>query len=70
MNNKNPRRTAACVAALGLSFLAAALPAYSHHSFAAQYDASKPIMLSIVLAATGKRVFSSPIPTEASNASR
>ena len=144
MNNKNSRRAAASIA-LTLVFLTAAPPAYSHHSFAAQYDAAKPITLtgkvtkvewtnphvyvyvdvrddktgevvnwaleigggpnslirqgwsrdslktddviniegslardgsrlasaqSIVLAATGKKVFSSPIPTEPSNASR
>jgi hypothetical protein len=145
MQNKNARRAAASAIALALVFIAAARPAHSHHSFAAQYDASKPIMLtgkvtkiewtnphvyvyvdvrdektgevanwaleigggpnslirqgwsrdslktddvidvegslardgsrlasaqSIVLAATGKRVFSAPIPTETSNASR
>jgi hypothetical protein len=31
--------------ALATSVLAAALPAYAHHSFPAQYDASKPITL-------------------------
>jgi hypothetical protein len=145
MKNKNLRRAAASFVALTLLFLAAARPAHSHHSFAAQYDASKPITLtgkvtkvewtnphvyvyidvrdeksgevanwaleigggpnslirqgwsrdslkaddvinvegslardgsrlasaqSIVLAATGKRVFSAPIPTETSNANR
>ena len=145
MKNKNARRAAASFVALTLLFLAAARPAHSHHSFAAQYDAAKPITLtgkvtkvewtnphvyvyidvrdeksgdvvnwaleigggpnspirqgwsrdslktddvinveatlardgsrlasaqSIVLAATGKKVFSSPIPTETSNASR
>jgi len=145
MKNKNSRRAAASVVAVTLVFLAATLPAYSHHSFAAQYDAAKPIKLtgkvtkvewtnphvyvyvdvrdeksgevanwalevgggpnslirqgwsrdslkaddvinvegslardgsrlanaqSIVLAATGKRVFSAPIPTETSNANR
>ena len=144
MNNKSSRRAAASIA-LTLVFLAAALPAYSHHSFAAQYDAAKPITLtgkvtkvewtnphvyvyvdvrdektgevakwaleigggpnslirqgwsrdslkaddvinveaslardgsrlasaqSIVLAATGKKVFSSPIPTETRDANR
>ena len=144
MNNKSSRRAAASIA-LTLVLLAAALPAHSHHSFAAQYDASKPITLtgkvtkvewtnphvyvyvdvrdeksgevanwaleigggpnslirqgwsrdslkaddvinvegslardgsrlanaqSIVLAATGKKVFSSPIPVETSNANR
>jgi hypothetical protein len=44
MNNKSSRRAAASIA-LTLVFLAAALPAYSHHSFAAQYDAAKPITL-------------------------
>ena len=145
MKNKNERRAAASVVAATLLFLAAARPAHSHHSFAAQYDAAKPISLtgkvtkvewtnphvyvyidvrdeksgevaswaleigggpnslirqgwsrdslkaddvinveaslardgsrlasaqSIVLAATGKKVFSSPIPTETSNANR
>jgi len=145
MKNNNMRRTAARVVALSLLCLAAAGPAHSHHSFAAQYDASKPISLtgkvtkiewtnphvyvyvdvrddktgevanwaveigggpnslirqgwsrdslktddvinvegslardgsrlasaqSIVLAATGKRVFSAPIPTEPADASR
>jgi len=145
MKNKNERRAAAFVVASTVLFFAAAMPAHSHHSFAAQYDASKPITLtgtvtkvewtnphvyvyidvrdeksgdvakwaleigggpnslirqgwsrdslkaddvinvegslardgsrlanaqSIVLAATGKKVFSSPIPTEPSNASR
>jgi len=145
MKNNNMRRTAARVVALTLLSLAAAGPAPSHHSFAAQYDASKPISLtgkvtkiewtnphvyvyvdvrddktgevanwaveigggpnslirqgwsrdslktddvinvegslardgsrlasaqSIVLAATGKRVFSAPIPTEPADASR
>jgi len=144
MNNKSSRRAAAA-AALTLAFLAAATPAHSHHSFAAQYDAAKPITLtgkvtkvewtnphvyvyldvrdektgevanwaleigggpnslirqgwsrdslktddvinvegslardgsrlasaqSIVLAATGKKVFSSPIPTEPRDANR
>jgi hypothetical protein len=144
MNNKSSRRAAASIA-LTLVFLAAALPAHSHHSFAAQYDAAKPITLtgkvtkvewtnphvyvyvdvrdektgeianwaleigggpnslirqgwsrdslkaddvinveaslardgsrlasaqSIVLAATGKKVFSSPIPTETRDANR
>jgi hypothetical protein len=31
--------------AIPLSVLAAALPAHAHHSFAAQYDAAKPITL-------------------------
>ena len=145
MKNKISRRAAASVLALALTFLAAAPTAHAHHSFAAQYDATKPITLtgkvtkvewtnphvyvyvdvrdeksgevanwaleigggpnslirqgwsrdslktddvinvegslardgsrlasaqSIVLAATGKKVFSSPIPTEPSNASR
>jgi hypothetical protein len=145
MQKKNARRAAASLIAVMLVFLAAARPAHSHHSFAAQYDASKPITLtgkvtkvewtnphvyvyvdvrdeksgetqnwaleigggpnslirqgwsrdslktddvinvegslardgsrlasaqSIVLAATGKKVFSSPIPTEAPNANR
>jgi len=145
MKNKNERRTAASVVASAVLFFAAAMPAHSHHSFAAQYDASKPITLtgtvtkvewtnphvyvyidvrdeksgdvakwaleigggpnslirqgwsrdslkaddvinvegslardgsrlanaqSIVLAATGKKVFSSPIPVETSNANR
>ena len=145
MKNKNTRRAAASVVVFTLTFLAVATPAYSHHSFAAQYDASKPITLtgtvtkvewtnphvyvyidvrdeksgdvakwaleigggpnslirqgwsrdslkaddvinvegslardgsrlanaqSIVLAATGKKVFSSPIPVETSNANR
>jgi hypothetical protein len=144
MNNKSSRRAAASIA-LTLVLLAAALPAHSHHSFAAQYDAAKPITLtgkvtkvewtnphvyvyvdvrdektgevakwaleigggpnslirqgwsrdslkaddvinveaslardgsrlasaqSIVLAATGKKVFSSPIPTETRDANR
>lgn len=145
MKNNNARRAAASVVALALLCLAAAMSAHAHHSFAAQYDASKPITLtgkvtkvewtnphvyvyvdvrdektgevanwaleigggpnslirqgwsrdslktddvinvegslardgsrlasaqSIVLAATGKRVFSAPIPTETSDASR
>ena len=145
MKNKNSRQRTASVVALALLFLAAARPAHSHHSFAAQYDAAKPISLtgkvtqvewtnphvyvyidvrdeksgelanwaleigggpnslirqgwsrdslktddvinvegslardgsrlasaqSIVLAATGKRVFSSPIPTESRDANR
>src|SRR6516164_3906155 len=145
MKNKNERRTAASVVASAVLFFAAAMPAHSHHSFAAQYDASKPITLtgkvtkvewtnphvyvyvdvrdeksgevanwaleigggpnslirqgwsrdslkaddvinvegslardgsrlasaqSIVLAATGKKVFSSPIPTETRDANR
>jgi hypothetical protein len=145
MRNKNSRRAAASIVALTLIFLEAAMPAHAHHSFAAQYDASKPITLtgkvtkvewtnphvyvyvdvrdektgevvnwaleigggpnalirqgwsrdslktddvinvegslardgsrlasaqSIVLAATGKKVFSSPIPTETRDASR
>ena len=144
MNNKSSRRAAASIA-LTLVLLSAALPAHSHHSFAAQYDAAKPITLtgkvtkvewtnphvyvyvdvrdektgevakwaleigggpnslirqgwsrdslkaddvinveaslardgsrlasaqSIVLAATGKKVFSSPIPTETRDANR
>jgi hypothetical protein len=144
MNNKSSRRAAASIA-FTLVFLAAATPAHSHHSFAAQYDAAKPITLtgkvtkvewtnphvyvyvdvrdektgevakwaleigggpnslirqgwsrdslkaddvinveaslardgsrlasaqSIVLAATGKKVFSSPIPTETRDANR
>ena len=144
MNNKSSRRAAASIA-LTLVLLAAALPAHSHQSFAAQYDAAKPITLtgkvtkvewtnphvyvyvdvrdektgevakwaleigggpnslirqgwsrdslkaddvinveaslardgsrlasaqSIVLAATGKKVFSSPIPTETRDANR
>jgi len=40
---KTTTRTA--VLALTASVLAAALPAYAHHSFPAQYDASKPITL-------------------------
>ena len=44
MNNKSSRRAAASIA-LTLVLLAAALPAHSHHSFAAQYDAAKPITL-------------------------
>ena len=145
MKNKNERLAAATVVASAVLFFAAAMPAHSHHSFAAQYDASKPITLtgtvtkvewtnphvyvyidvrdeksgdvakwaleigggpnslirqgwsrdslkaddvinvegslardgsrlanaqSIVLAATGKKVFSSPIPVETSNANR
>ena len=145
MQNENSRRAAASLVTLTLVFLTAAGPAHSHHSFAAQYDASKPITLtgkvtkvewtnphvyvyvdvrddktgevvnwaleigggpnslirqgwtrdslktddvvtvegslardgsrlasaqSIVLAATGKKVFSSPIPTEPRDASR
>jgi hypothetical protein len=145
MQNKNSRRAAAPVVVITLVLLAAALPAHSHHSFAAQYDAAKPITLtgkvtkvewtnphvyvyvdvrdeksgevanwaleigggpnslirqgwsrdslktddvinvegslardgsrlasaqSIVLAATGKKVFSSPIPTETRDANR
>ena len=145
MQKKSSRLAAASAVTLTLVFLAAARPAHSHHSFAAQYDAAKPITLtgkvtkvewtnphvyvyvdvrdeksgevanwaleigggpnslirqgwsrdslkaddvinvegslardgsrlasaqSIVLAATGKRVFSSPIPTETGNANR
>ena len=145
MKNKNARRIAASVVISTIAFLAVATPAYSHHSFAAQYDAAKPITLtgkvtkvewtnphvyvyvdvrdektgevakwaleigggpnslirqgwsrdslkaddvinveaslardgsrlasaqSIVLAATGKKVFSSPIPTETRDANR
>jgi len=145
MQKKNSRLAAASVVALVLTFLDAAMPAHSHHSFAAQYDAAKPITLtgkvtkvewtnphvyvyvdvrddktgeaanwaleigggpnslirqgwsrdslkaddvvtiqgslardgsrlasaqSIVLTATGKKVFSAPIPTETPNASR
>jgi len=145
MQKKNSRRAAASVLVLALASLDAAMPAHSHHSFAAQYDAAKPITLtgkvtkvewtnphvyvyvdvrddktgevvnwaleigggpnslirqgwsrdslktddqitvegslardgsrlasaqSIVLTATGKRVFAAPIPTEAPNASR
>jgi hypothetical protein len=145
MKKKNARLAAASLVAATLLFLAAARPAHSHHSFAAQYDAAKPVSLtgkvtkvewtnphvyvyidvrdeksgelanwaleigggpnslirqgwsrdslktddvinvegslardgsrlasaqSIVLAATGKRVFSSPIPTEARDANR
>ena len=145
MKNKNARLTAASFVALTVFVLAAARPAHSHHSFAAQYDAAKPITLtgkvtkvewtnphvyvyidvrdeksgdvanwaleigggpnslirqgwsrdslktddvvnvegslardgsrlasaqSIVLAATGKKVFSAPIPTETSDANR
>ena len=145
MQNKNSRLAAASAVVLTLIFLAAARPAHSHHSFAAQYDAAKPITLtgkvtkvewtnphvyvyvdvrdeksgetlnwaleigggpnslirqgwsrdslkaddvinvegslardgsrlasaqSIVLAATGKRVFAAPIPVETPNASR
>ncbi len=40
---KTTIRTA--VLSLAASVLAAALPAYAHHSFPAQYDASKPITL-------------------------
>jgi hypothetical protein len=145
MQKKSSRLAAASAVTLTLVFLAAARPAHSHHSFAAQYDAAKPITLtgkvtkvewtnphvyvyvdvrdqksgevanwaleigggpnslirqgwsrdslkaddvinvegslardgsrlasaqSIVLAATGKRVFSAPIPTETGNANR
>jgi len=145
MQKKNSRLGAASVLALVLIVLAVAMPAHAHHSFAAQYDASKPITLtgkvtkvewtnphvyvyvdvrddktgeavnwaleigggpnslirqgwsrdtlktddlvtvegslardgsrlasaqSIVLTATGKRVFAAPIPTETPNASR
>jgi hypothetical protein len=145
MQKNKSRLVAASAVALTLVFLAAPRPAHSHHSFAAQYDAAKPITLtgkvtkvewtnphvyvfvdvrdektgevanwaleigggpnslirqgwsrdslkaddvinvegslardgsrlasaqSIVLAATGKRVFSAPIPTETGNASR
>ena len=145
MQNKKSRLAAAAIVAFMLTVLDAAMPAHSHHSFAAQYDAAKPITLtgkvtkvewtnphvyvyvdvrddktnevvnwaleigggpnslirqgwsrdslkaddmvtiqgslardgsrlasaqSIVLAATGKRVFSAPIPTETGNASR
>ena len=146
MKNKNLRRAAAYVFALMLVVVdAAMMQAHSHHSFAAQYDAAKPITLtgkvtkvewtnphvyvyvdvrdektgdvanwaleigggpnslirqgwsrdslkaddvinvegslardgsrlasaqSIVLAATGKRVFAAPIPVETPNASR
>jgi Family of unknown function (DUF6152) len=145
MQKKSSRLAAASAVTLTLVFLAAARPAHSHHSFAAQYDAAKAITLtgkvtkvewtnphvyvyvdvrdeksgevanwaleigggpnslirqgwsrdslkaddvinvegslardgsrlasaqSIVLAATGKRVFSAPIPTETGNANR
>jgi hypothetical protein len=145
MQKKSSRLAAASAVTLTLVFLAAARPAHSHHSFAAQYDAAKPITLtgkvtkvewtnphvyvyvdvrdqksgevanwaleigggpnslirqgwsrdslkaddvinvegslardgsrlasaqSIVLATTGKRVFSAPIPTETGNANR
>src|SRR5215471_16878926 len=45
MHNKNPRRAAALAIAFTLCSVVAALPAHAHHSFAAQYDASKPITL-------------------------
>ena len=45
MQKKNSRLAAASVVALVLTFLDAAMPAHSHHSFAAQYDAAKPITL-------------------------
>jgi hypothetical protein len=38
-------RTKTAVASLILASLAAALPVSAHHSFAAQYDATKPITL-------------------------
>jgi hypothetical protein len=37
-------RLAHC-AALGLGFLAAALPLFAHHSFSAEYDRAKPVTL-------------------------
>ena len=40
---KTPIRTA--LLSLTASVLAAALPAYAHHSFPAQYDVAKPITL-------------------------
>ena len=45
MQNKSSRLAAASAVAFTLGFLAAARPAHSHHSFAAQYDAAKPITL-------------------------
>ena len=45
MQNKNSRLTATFAVALALAVLATAMPTYAHHSFAAQYDASKPITL-------------------------
>jgi acyl-coenzyme A thioesterase PaaI-like protein len=45
MQNKNARLTAALAVALAVATLEASPPAHAHHSFAAQYDASKPITL-------------------------
>ena len=45
MQNKNSRLSAAIALSLSLAFLAIATAAHAHHSFAAQYDASKPITL-------------------------
>jgi hypothetical protein len=45
MQKNISRLAAASVLALVLISLDAATPAHSHHSFAAQYDASKPILL-------------------------
>jgi hypothetical protein len=45
MQKNISRLAAASVLALVLISLDAATPAHSHHSFAAQYDASKPITL-------------------------
>jgi len=44
MQNKNARLAAVLATALALALVGSS-PAHAHHSFAAQYDASKPITL-------------------------